>query len=188
MPAPGPDAQSSPLAVDWFLDGSGGNTRLRLVHSGFGVGQQWDDEFNGTSRGWDFELYSLKNYLENHRGTLRRSMWIRQSVAAIGLENWKRFLQRIWPSHQLSDPATGTHLELSLSSGDSVQGRLLSWQPPHQLALTADNWNHGLVRLGIENCEAGPQAQIWVSLWDFPESEAQALQERLTIAVQAAVD
>ena len=187
MQAPGAEAEPSSLAVDWFLEGSAGSTRLRLVHSGFGTGKQWDDEFNGTKHGWDFELFSLKHYLEHHRGASRRSMWIRRNVGSVSLEYWNRFLQRIWPSCRLADPKVGGDLRLALSSGDTVQGRLQEWRPPHQLVVTADNWNRGLVRLGIENCGVGPQAQVWVSLWDFPESQAQALEERLTIAVEAAI-
>ena len=41
-----------PIAIDWYLEARGGSTRLRLVHSGFGRGAGWDDEFEGVSLGW----------------------------------------------------------------------------------------------------------------------------------------
>jgi hypothetical protein len=41
-----------------------GVTRLRLVHSGFGPGSAWDDEFEGSKTGWAEFLKKLKEILE----------------------------------------------------------------------------------------------------------------------------
>jgi uncharacterized protein YndB with AHSA1/START domain len=187
MQAPSTGAESSAVAVDWFLEGSGGKTRLRLVHSGFGAGAEWDEEFNGTNRGWKFELYSLKHYLENHRGTPRRSFWLRRDVAAAAPETWERFVSRLAPGRQFAAAEVGQSLRISFSSGDVAEGTLLCWAPPNEVSMTAENWNRGLLRLGIENCGAGPQALIWVSLWDVPEEQAAALRERFETALDQAV-
>ena len=41
------------LVQDWFLEArAGGQTRLRLVHSGFGDSAAWDGEFDATRQGW----------------------------------------------------------------------------------------------------------------------------------------
>ena len=43
MEAPsGSSSPASPLVVDWYLEGEKGKTKLRLVHSGFGPGADWD--------------------------------------------------------------------------------------------------------------------------------------------------
>ena len=52
---PGDDPRTQ-VAVDWFIEGERGQTRLRLVHSGFSMAKEWDEEYDGTRRGWDFEL------------------------------------------------------------------------------------------------------------------------------------
>ena len=44
-------------------------TTLRLVHSGFGPGADFDEEYDGISQGWPVELRSLRHYLENHAGS-----------------------------------------------------------------------------------------------------------------------
>jgi uncharacterized protein YndB with AHSA1/START domain len=58
----------TPIAVEYFLEGKGGSTVLRLVHSGFGTHESWDDEYECTKRGWAVFLRTLKQALEVHAG------------------------------------------------------------------------------------------------------------------------
>ena len=74
------DGGKVPLFVEFLLEGEGGHTRLRLVHSGFGPGTNFDEEYDGISQGWPVELQSLKMYLEHHRGTHRQLAWARTST------------------------------------------------------------------------------------------------------------
>lgn len=39
-------------------------TLLRLVHTGFGSGPEWDTTFTGTDSGWSAELENLRIWLE----------------------------------------------------------------------------------------------------------------------------
>ncbi len=64
------------LVVDYFIEGEGGRTTLRVVHAGFGAGAEWDEEYDGTSRGWRYELRGLRHYLSRHRGMPRRVAWV----------------------------------------------------------------------------------------------------------------
>ena len=57
-PLPGPPEQ---LAMEFTLDTHAGKTTLRIVHSGFGDGDSWDDELESVSAGWQFELRGLKH-------------------------------------------------------------------------------------------------------------------------------
>jgi len=62
--------------VEYTLEARGGKTVLRLVHSGFAKGGDWEDElFGGTERGWRYELRSLRHYLERHAGQDRVVAW-----------------------------------------------------------------------------------------------------------------
>lgn len=70
-----------PLFVEFALEGEGGRTTLRLVHSGFGPDASFDEEYDGISQGWPIELQSLKVYLEHHSGARRQLAWARTSTA-----------------------------------------------------------------------------------------------------------
>lgn len=187
MQAPSTEAEASPIVVDWYLEGRGGKTRLRLVHSGFGPGEEWNEEFEGTRRGWNFELFGLKQYLERHRGEVRRAFWLRQDVSGAG-EVWDSFLEALLPGQDFSQLQEGQFLELDFGSGVRVRGRVVLWAPPHELSLTAEDWNQGLLRIGIDNCGFGQQAHIWVSLWGpSAGSQASLLEGRLENALKRAL-
>src|SRR5438477_7285842 len=55
------------LLQDFYLEGQGGKTVLRLVHSGFGNSAGWDHEYQGTQGGWKACFLRLKTGLERHR-------------------------------------------------------------------------------------------------------------------------
>ncbi len=175
------DQRASQLAVDWFLEGSGSGTRLRLVHSGFGPGEEWDEEFDGTRRGWTYELLSLKHYLEVHPGESRRSFWLRKPATSTVAQTWRRLIhpQGLIQSTPLEGLEPGSPVHLSLASGDRVDGRLLLLLAPTDVAFVVDNWNRGLFRAAHENCGQGPEVSLFVSLWGYPEKEAGALEQRL---------
>ncbi len=81
-----------PLFVEFILEGDGGQTVLRLVHSGFGAEADFDEEYDGISQGWPVELQSLKLYLECHRGERRQLAWARVSTSLSPVEAMKRLL------------------------------------------------------------------------------------------------
>jgi uncharacterized protein YndB with AHSA1/START domain len=55
------------LVQDYYLESAGGKTVLRLVHSGFGSGEGWDTEYEGTRGGWAGCFLRMKLGLEEHR-------------------------------------------------------------------------------------------------------------------------
>jgi len=70
------------LTTDFHLDAAGGKTRIRLVQSGFGEFEGWDDFFESTKTGWTYFLYNLRLYLETHQGRTRRLISERIPVQA----------------------------------------------------------------------------------------------------------
>ena len=73
---------------------------------------------------------------------------------------------------------------MSLSSGDRIEGEVLVHEPPSDFGFTAANLNQAVVRIAFESCFGSPEAQLWVSLWDFPQQEASALKDRLSKALE----
>jgi uncharacterized protein YndB with AHSA1/START domain len=58
------------VMVDYQIEAiGGGKTRLRLVHSGFGQGAGWDNEFESTRTGWAEFMQALKRMLEERLNT-----------------------------------------------------------------------------------------------------------------------
>lgn len=56
------------LYADWHIEAKdGGTTTLRLVHSGFSVGADWDDDFDSHARGWKLMLENLRHYFARHK-------------------------------------------------------------------------------------------------------------------------
>lgn len=186
--APGGET-SGPVVVDWYLDGREGGTRLRLVHSGFGTDASWDDEYEGTRRGWDFELASLKHYLEHHRGTRRHAFWLRREVSDKASEIWPRLVSPVglFRVENAASLRVGDKVSAQLPGGDRIEGLLLQNEPPHEFGFTADNLNNGLLRIGFENCFGKFEAHLWVALWGMPAGQREALQARLDKALDEAV-
>ena len=56
----------APVVIEWQLSPGPGGTRLRLVHSGFGDGADWDDMYDGTKAGWTFFMWHLLETVRHH--------------------------------------------------------------------------------------------------------------------------
>ena len=80
------------LTTDYFLETAGGKTRVRLVQSGFGASEGWDDLFDGTKVGWTYFLLNLRVYLERHSGRTRRMVFQRLEFSAPREAVWKHLL------------------------------------------------------------------------------------------------
>ena len=176
--------------VDWHLEGAGGTTVLRLVHSGFGRDADWDTEYDGTRRGWGFELFSLKHYLERHAGTARRAFWIRQPAKEIPARLWSRFAEPggLFREGRAAALAAGEPFRFVLPSGESLAGVTRRSQPPLDFDGTLTSHNDGLFRFGIEDFGRGPEAQIWISTWGLAPDGAECLERSCRDAMRQAFE
>jgi len=171
MEAPGGADPSSraPLCVDWFLEADGGATRLRLVHSGFGRDASWDQEFDGTNRGWHFELRALKHYLEHQRGKDRRAAWIRRPVSATPEAVWARFARpgALFRRTDLETLAPGDRFRMERADGDLLEGRVLVLRAPHEFGAVLESHGDAMLRFGYEDCMGQPEAHVWLASWEL---------------------
>jgi uncharacterized protein YndB with AHSA1/START domain len=174
MEAPaGGKAPDSPLVVDWHLEARGGKTVLRLVHSGFGPGAQWDKEYDGTNRGWTFELQALKHYLEHQRGKERRATWLRRPTALAPAAVWERFAKPggVFREVALAPLGPGDRYRFVRADGYVLEGRVLVNHAPLEFAGTLTRHGDGMIRFGFEDCVAGPQAHVWIATWGRSTAE-----------------
>lgn len=182
----GPSVERGRLAVDWSVEGQGGRTVLRLVHSGFGANKRWEDEYDGTRRGWAFELRSLRQYLEHHAGRPRRAFWARRPVDLPADAVWSRLTRAggLVREGRIDGLAPQDSYRITLSTGDSLEGRVLIQEPPFLFAGTVDNLGHGLLRFGYETCSGGPEALLWLSTWGRPDADGEALERKWNAALE----
>ena len=170
------------LAVDYTLNARDGQTVLRLVHSGFGAAD-WNDEYDGVRRGWQFELRSLSHYLRHKRG-LPPARRLGPSPDRHALS--PRRGDRLWSSEGLlkrgAMPGTNEHDRYSITfgNGDTLEGAVLYSEQPTDFSGTVENLNNSLFRVGLEACAGRPEAQLWLFSWDMSESEVQEYQVRWT--------
>lgn len=159
-----PHKEAVPLSVDYVLEGRGGTTTLRLVQSGFGEEAEWDEQYDGTRRGWQFELRSLAHYLERHRGQPRRVGWSRRAVAIPREPAWERLTGPggLVPEGSLAGLRDGDRYSLRSPEGEVLAGSVVVCDPPHQFAGVVEGFNGALLRIGVEKC--GPQLEAWVWL------------------------
>ena len=173
-----PAGEGSALVVDWFVERSGTKTVLRLVHSGFGPDARWDKEYDGTKRGWTFELQGLKHYLERQRGKDRRATWARQVTELSPAAVWERFSRpgRLFREVALDALGPGDRYRFVRVDGAVLEGRVLVNKAPLEFAGTLDGHAEGMLRFGFEDCLGAPEAHVWIATWDLGEREFAALE------------
>lgn len=174
------------LAMDFTLESQGGKTVLRLVHSGFGAGSDWDEIYNGTRTGWNFELQGLRHYLENHPGTKRKVAWARTPISCSWEEAWGKLMspEGLLRKGQLDAPQKGKPYKITAATGDTFEGNVIVWHPPREFAATVENMNNSLLRLAVENCGKGPEAWIFLETFGLPEAEVNGFRDRWAAQLQ----
>ncbi len=168
------DGRPIELAVDYHLEGRGGRTVLRLVHSGFGRGAAWDGEYDGINTGWTFELRSLRHYLERHPGRDRHAfLLVGPKTGLTGPEVWARVLADGFGAGELGGLSEGDRYSFPVGDGESFEGRVLDCQSPKQLAGTVDGLNDGIFRIEV----FAARAHLWLATWGGVTAAVDRLKE-----------
>jgi len=179
----GPDearSRLSELTVDYHIEGEGGVTTLRLVHTGFGQGAEWDDWYDGIRRGWDYELECLRHYLENHHGQDRHVAWARRTIARTGTAAFDAVFgpDGLLTTGSVAGLDHGAPYALKAFDGTEIRGNVLVNDGGGQFAGTFDGLNNGCFR--VESFAHGDQQEInvFISTWDVPESRVRDMESR----------
>ncbi len=107
----------------------GGETVVRVVHSGFGPGAEFDDLFDGVDSGWQLALANLKHYLENYFGLARASFLLQipgefEYAQVVPLYHGWGILK--WLADSGSIGAVGEHYTLEFKEGGTASGMVLA--------------------------------------------------------------
>jgi uncharacterized protein YndB with AHSA1/START domain len=177
-------AKPLPLAVDYFLEGRGGATVLRLVHSGFGAGSPWDEEYDGISWGWRKELRSLRHYLEYHPGQARHVGWARVTLPAqtSTAAAWQRLLSEQGVSLKVASPSPqeGDPCEIFLGRGESLQAVMQYFDPPNFFCARVENLQQSFLRawVWIDKLHGFGEANIQLSTYGLPKAISEDFEKR----------
>jgi uncharacterized protein YndB with AHSA1/START domain len=176
------------VALDVQIESRLGKTRVRLVHSGFGRGAAWDDELDGITQGWLFEMQMLRHYLERHRGKDRHMAMARGVTSLPMAAAWQKLtnhgaLDVVGGADQLRD--SGKY-EVRSAWGDVFGGRVIRVYPPWELGGTVEALDDGVFRLGLYRVDSRSGVHLTLATWGRSPEEttrfgthAQALIDRV---------
>jgi uncharacterized protein YndB with AHSA1/START domain len=177
-PAP---AEGAPvLFVDYHLHSERGGTVVRLVHSGFAPGDDWDAFLEGLDAGWGYFLRNLKVYLERHLGQPRAMAWARPRVDGDRAAIWGAVLEvhGVDPAG-LEGIAEGAPCAVRFD-GRTRAGVLEAVAPGRTLGVRLPDLDESLLFLEVEAEGANGRVGMWVSTYGL---------DTVRVAeVQAAVD
>ena len=166
--------QNRDLVVEVTLESQAGSTRVRLVHSGFGHGANWDDELDGISTGWQCELRNLKHYVERHRGRDRVLAWAKGSSDLPQREVWAKLLAPGAISLESTSAADAGDESIRLREGDRYSLRFGSHRFEGTVAVSipddfvgyVDNLHGGMVRVGTFRGGGRTGMMLWAVSYD----------------------
>jgi uncharacterized protein YndB with AHSA1/START domain len=170
------------IATDYYLEGTGGHTVLRVVSSGFGAEDDPDEVMRGFGFGWDFELRGLRHYLERHVGVPRVVAWARARHTMGYEQAWARLTGPggFFGAEGLAAGEPDGACAIATVTRDRLEGTVLLAQPPSQFAATIPGWNDALFRAHLY----GGSAMLWLSTYGVPADRVRDLERRWQQAIE----
>lgn len=170
----GVDGGWAGIATDYQLEADGESTILRVVSSGFGSDDDWQEMLDAFGGGWDFELRGLRHYLERHRGTPRRV--VRASVTYdIDQEAaWDRLAgSGGWLTVETAPSEDDGPLRFAAhtASGEILTGTMYEFDPPKQIVAAVGELNDAFFRLQVLPESIGSVATLWLSTYGAEAEE-----------------
>jgi len=180
--------ENPPRSVEYTIEASGAKTRLRLVHSGFVAGANWEKVYSGVLRGWEFQFRSLRHYLERHDGQDRIVAWVKQPIDRTFEQVWKSLMGvggRLGAGH-LSRDSEGGPYAISTGPEETLRGSVEIFDPPKQFTATVADWNDALFRIYLVEHPGGGglDVSIWLATYGMPAVTVRGFQERWTDLVR----
>jgi uncharacterized protein YndB with AHSA1/START domain len=178
-PAETPEPQQ--MGVDWFISRDGNQTVIRLVHFGIGYGGEWDAMYDGVSRGWEFELESLRRSLDEHPRCERCVVYTVVKLDSLPREEvWRRVFSPgglLAPS--LASLKEGQSFSSPIAGDFELKGTVRRTLPNKDFQATIDNLSGALLRVQIDPCiqAEGEVLSIWLSVWEGDSAFADRLSE-----------
>ena len=150
------------MAFEWVIEArDGGTCVVRLVNSGFGSGEDWDDQYDAMTEGWKVFLTNLRLHREHFAG--------RGASALVPMAYWSVDAETAW--RRLADalgvpesPAVGERVEAVAGDDLRVAGTVQATMPTG-FALLLDEPTEGTGFLLTEGVGDQTMASVWTYLY-----------------------
>lgn len=168
--------------VDFELSArKGGSTKLRMVHSGFGEGADWDEQYDAMKAGWTYFIFNLAWYVERHRGKIRQMISSRRKTTRPVADVWQSLLGRLGIDPPKAVPESSYTMQL----GGLQNGRIEYVREPSNFAGTIASLEDGLLFIEMEPGDPTWHCGVWVSVYGLEEQRAMEVQEALDEIMKA---
>lgn len=168
----GADGGWAGIATDYHLRSDSGSTVLRVVSSGFGADDDWQEMLEAFGGGWDFELRGLRHYLERHAGTPRRVVRASVTYSMDQRTAWDRLAGPDgWLTLETAPTEEGpARFAAHTATDDILTGTLHDVDPPKQIVAAVGEFNDALFRLQVLPKSIGSTATLWLSTYGADEA------------------
>ncbi|MFT7600864.1 MAG: hypothetical protein ACI8TP_003812 [Acidimicrobiales bacterium] len=150
------------FAFEWLVEPrDSGTCTVRLVNSGFGTGDEWDDQYDAMTEGWKMFLSNLRLHLSHFSGqaasaSLPGAVWSGAGDAA-----WAKLAAELGiPSHL----NVGDRLDLQAADGPALGGTVADVTPT-RVTLLVDNPVPGTALIAAEAIGEVVQVSVWSYLY-----------------------
>lgn len=148
------------LAFEWLVEArDGGSCVVRLVNSGFGDGEPWDDQYDGMAEGWLLFLLNLQLHRKHFPGMRASSMLPMAMRPGPRLDAWSRLTAALGLP---DDAAAGDRLAVSDPAMPPFAGEIVEIHP-FRMAVLLDDPAPGTAFVAAE----GYGDQVGVSVWSY---------------------
>jgi len=157
----GGDADSG-LAFEWSVEArDGGTCIVRLVNSGFGSGEDWDDQYDAMESGWALFLFNLKLHLEHFAG--------RRATALLPMASWSTDQDTAWTAltNRLGidpHPAVGASIVVDPTDGLGFAGTVAA-AGERSIAMLLTEPAEGTGFIAAESAGGESSVSIWMYLY-----------------------
>lgn len=174
------------VAMDYHLESKGNKTVLRLVHSGFSADEDWDELYDATDRGWEFQLWALQHYLECHRGSSRGVAYVRYFIDDVSREQaWNKLMGNDGLfANDVEELKRDAPYQLQTQNGAVLEGKIATFLPPKDFAGIVTNLNDALIRIQFDELFGRRDVAITLATYGLPAQDVEAWEKQLTEILQ----
>ena len=160
------------LYADWSIEArEGGKTTLRLVHSGFSVGADWDDEYDAHARGWRLMLQNLRHYFARHAHEPAVHLPFMAKVESSRASLWPSLLAKLGLSAR---PSVGEGFRFTTATGDVLTGVVDLVTDTYDIALVVREHDDALLRFTLMGKADGTSTFVYGYAIEYGAERARA--------------
>ena len=155
-------AADSGLAFEWLVEArDGGTCVVRLVNSGFGSGEDWDDQYDAMESGWVLFLRNLRLHLEHFPGRVAVPMLPMAPWSTPAAQAWTRLAARLGIDPA---PAIGSNIRIELPDGLGLVG-VVAGVGDRSVSLVLSEPAEGTAFIAAEAAGDASSISIWAYLY-----------------------